>query len=66
MSPRGYDFYLRVLNSISHLISHDYFPRWVGISRVEVYKREENTDVKVLKGSFKISRTHAPNLFMQV
>ena len=39
----------------------------VGISRVEVYKRVGKTEIYVLKGSFKISRTDAPNcLFMQV
>ena len=37
------------------------------IQRVEVYKRVGNTDIQVLKGSFKISRTDAPNcLFTQL
>ena len=39
----------------------------VGIARVEVHKRVGKTDIQVLKGSFKISRTNAPNcLVVQV
>ena len=33
----------------------------VGISRAEVEKRAGKTDIWVLKGTFKMSRTDAPN-----
>ena len=36
----------------------------VGISGVEVYKRVGETDILVLKGSFKVSRTDAPNCLL--